>query len=339
MARKLRIQYEGAIYHVTARGVEKRPIFDDERDCGHFLERLQDGVAEYGVRLYLFCLMKNHFHLLVETPKMNLSAFMHKIQTAHTVYYNIRHERSGHLLQGRYSAKLVQDDKYLNKLSRYIHLNPICVDTVMRKPIKEKIAFLRGYRWSSYMGYAGLANSWPFVDEKPLLDVMSSNQDKEKRHNYRRYVEAGVEESDDDFKDVLEKAVWGIGDDEFNAKIRDMHVEIAMRARRPEDVALRKKEFNIASKDVIKVVAEELGINRECLFQKQYGHVERAVAGKMLIRFSGMNQRDVGILLKIGTGAAVCQQLKKLYAVVESDGNLANRMRKMEKLLSEKAGE
>jgi putative transposase len=108
MARKLRVQYEGAVYHVTARGVERRVIFDDDRDREHFLDRLGDSVQEYGVRLYLFCLMSNHFHLLVETPGGNLSAFMHKLQTAHTVFYNRRHERAGHLLQGRFNAKIVE---------------------------------------------------------------------------------------------------------------------------------------------------------------------------------------------------------------------------------------
>ena len=81
MARKLRVQYEGAMYHVTMRGVERRAIFKDDEDRERYLVRLGEAVEEYGVRVYLFCLMRNHAHLLVETPQANLSAFMHKLQT------------------------------------------------------------------------------------------------------------------------------------------------------------------------------------------------------------------------------------------------------------------
>jgi len=125
MARKLRVQFEGAIYHVTIRGVERRTLFNDNNDCERFLECLGEAVEESGVRLYLFCLMTNHVHLLVETPQGNLSAFMHKLQTAYTVYYNLRHKRVGHLMQGRFGAKPVEGDTYLLVLSRYIHLNPV----------------------------------------------------------------------------------------------------------------------------------------------------------------------------------------------------------------------
>ncbi|MFO7535147.1 MAG: transposase, partial [Kiritimatiellia bacterium] len=90
MARKLRVQFEGAIYHVRLRGVDRRKLFDDDDERARFLKRLAEAVEEYGVRLYLFCLMTNHVHLLVETPKANLSVFMHKLQTAYTVYYNLR---------------------------------------------------------------------------------------------------------------------------------------------------------------------------------------------------------------------------------------------------------
>jgi REP element-mobilizing transposase RayT len=112
MARKLRVEDPGAIYHVTVRGVERRPLFVDDRDRERFVRRLGDAVAEYGVRLYLFCLMGNHVHLLIETPQANLSAFMHKVQTAYTVYFNLRHGRSGHLMQGRFGAEPVEGDEY-----------------------------------------------------------------------------------------------------------------------------------------------------------------------------------------------------------------------------------
>jgi len=99
MARRLRIQFPGAIYHVTARGVERRRIFVDDVDRTRFLTQLGATARQCHVRLYLYCLMANHVHLVLETELLNLSQFMHKLETAYAVYFNLRHRRAGHLLQ------------------------------------------------------------------------------------------------------------------------------------------------------------------------------------------------------------------------------------------------
>ena len=147
MARKLRVQFEGAIYHVTIRGVDRRRIFDDDADRDRFLLKLGEAAEACGVRLYLFCLMTNHVHLLAETPHANLSVFMHKLQTDYTVYYYLRHRRSEHLMQGRFGAVLVQGDEYLLKLSRYIHLNPVFIRAQKAKTQEKRVKALR--EWTS----------------------------------------------------------------------------------------------------------------------------------------------------------------------------------------------
>ena len=101
MARLQRIEYEGAVYHVTARGNERRALFGDDGDRERFLRVLGESVASFEIRLYLFCLMTTHLHLVLETPRGNLGRFMHRLQTAYTVYFNHRHRRQGHLLPGR----------------------------------------------------------------------------------------------------------------------------------------------------------------------------------------------------------------------------------------------
>jgi putative transposase len=126
---------------------------------------LGEAVEETGVRLYLYCLMANHVHLVVETPGANLSAFMHKLETGYTVYFNLRHRRVGHLTQGRYHAKPVQGTDYLLKLTRYVHLNPVHVGALRAAPLEERQRRLREYVWSSYRGYAGLAKPQEFVSE------------------------------------------------------------------------------------------------------------------------------------------------------------------------------
>jgi len=128
MARKPRALFEGAIYHVTSRGNERRETFRDDRDRERFLERLADSALSHQVRVFLYCLMPNHFHFLVETPLGNLDRFMGSFLTGYTVYFNKRHDRSGHLFQGRYAAQLVEGNDYLLKLSRYVHLNPVQVE-------------------------------------------------------------------------------------------------------------------------------------------------------------------------------------------------------------------
>jgi putative transposase len=145
MARRLRIEYPGAIYHVTIRGVERRRIFVDDADRRRFLERLESTSNDCGIRLFLYCLMFNHAHFLLETPAANLGQFMHRLQTAYTVYFNLRHSRAGHLMQGRYGARLVEGDDYLLKLSRYVHLNPVFVGKWRNASLAERRQALRNY--------------------------------------------------------------------------------------------------------------------------------------------------------------------------------------------------
>jgi len=113
MARKLRIQYEGAIYHVTFRGNARQAIFGDDRDRERLTERVGEGAEDFGVRVYGYCWMGNHGHLLLETPAANVSAFMASVLSGYTVYYNLRHETSGHVMQGRFGSTVVSGDAYL----------------------------------------------------------------------------------------------------------------------------------------------------------------------------------------------------------------------------------
>jgi len=145
MARLARVEYEGAIYHVTVRGNNRRVLFVDDWDRRRFVKRLGDGAEECDVRVYAFCLMTKHVHLVVETPQANLRHFMHKLETAYTIYFNKRHMESGHLMQGRYGAKAVESDAYLLALTRYVHLNPVYVGAMVRKPLAKRMRALRAY--------------------------------------------------------------------------------------------------------------------------------------------------------------------------------------------------
>jgi REP element-mobilizing transposase RayT len=259
MARKLRVEYEGAIYHVVIRGVERRRLFDDDADRERFVGRLSKYAEEMEVRLYLFCLMANHVHLLVETPGGNLGHFMHRLQTAYTVYYNMRHGRAGHLFQGRYKAILVDGDEYLLRLSRYIHLNPVKVGKAKQLSLPERIKELRSYAWSSYRSYLGKAKPLEGLDEKPLLAMLGNR--KEARREYGRYVELGLVEKDEELAAVKQQGTWGIGSDEFVERVQALYDEKVRVCRQKEDVSFRRERGDrLGSDTVIGVVGDALGL-------------------------------------------------------------------------------
>jgi len=146
MARQLRIQYPGAFYHVTSRGNQKQPIVLADRDRSALLNYFQEAHDKLGAVIHTYCLMDNHYHLLLETPLGNLSNIMHFINTSYAIFINTSYSRTGHLLQGRYKAILVETDAYAQELSRYIHLNPVRA---------EIVALPEEYPWSSYREYLG----------------------------------------------------------------------------------------------------------------------------------------------------------------------------------------
>ena len=125
MARPLRLQYPGAVYHVMARGHERSPIYRDDEDRLSFLADLARVVQETRFVVHAYCLMTNHFHLLLRVKDIPLSKFMRRLLTGYAVTFNLRHNRSGHLFQNRYKSIVCDEEEYLLELVRYIHLNPL----------------------------------------------------------------------------------------------------------------------------------------------------------------------------------------------------------------------
>src|SRR5579862_2362628 len=155
MACPIRVEFEGAVYHVTARGNERREIFHSEQDKTLFLDTLKQCVVDSGIVLHAWCLMPNHYHLVVETPGGGLSRAIGWLQTTYTVRFNRRHQRSGHLFQGRFKAHLVEADEYAQWLVEYIHLNPVRPRCKGERIAAERAAELDAYPWSSHREYAG----------------------------------------------------------------------------------------------------------------------------------------------------------------------------------------
>lgn len=325
MARPQRIEYEGAVYHVTARGNERRAIFHDDADRTRLLRVLAESVRQFDVRVYLFCLMSNHIHLVVETPRANLSQFMHRLETAYTVYFNNRHDRCGHLMQGRYRARLVERDAYILRLSRYVHLNPVFTTAPRKRPIRERIAMLREYRWSSYRSYIGEDRPLDFVDYAPILTSVCSGL-RRQAQTYRLFVEAGIETIDAAFLEVASASSLCIGSESFRDRIRTLYRGLLESSSHAEDVSFRRRGRALPVDAILDVVCRRLAVGRKELLCRRRDSFSRAIASRMLCEHGGLTQRQAGEMLGIHTGASICQQLRKLARELESNRALRNQV-------------
>jgi len=178
MARPLRIEYPGAVYHITTRGNAYQDVFLDDTDREEFLEILEQTVDRFNWLCHAYCLMTNHYHLLIETVDPTLSRGMRQLNGVYTQAFNRRHERVGHLFQGRYKAILVEKEAYLLELSRYIVLNPVRAKMV-KKPEE--------WEWSSYRATAGLEGAPSFLTTDWILSQFADERKKAQRL-YRRFV-------------------------------------------------------------------------------------------------------------------------------------------------------
>jgi putative transposase len=206
MARPLRIEFPGAIYHATSRGNALASIFLDDIDRSTFLSVLGLTLRRFNVICHAFCLMTNHFHLLLETPDANLSKVMRQFNSVYTQAFNRRHGRVGHVLQGRYKSIVVDREAYLLELCRYIVLNPVRAGMV-NKP--------GTYQWSSYRATAGLEKKPDFLAVDWILEQFGSDRAQAWKE-YRLFVMAGLD-ADSPWNDLKGQCL--LGDDPFLEKL------------------------------------------------------------------------------------------------------------------------
>ena len=180
MARKPRIEFPGAFYHVVSRGNQRQNIFHDKSDHLAYLNRLEHYRKKYRVTVYAFILMSNHVHLLVETKDAPLTKFMQGLQFTYTQYYNRKYSKVGHLFQGRYKAILCDRDAYLLELVRYLHLNPARMKRSV-DPWK--------YQWSSHRAYMGDVS--PVEIETPSILGQFGRREGQARRSYLRFMKEG----------------------------------------------------------------------------------------------------------------------------------------------------
>jgi putative transposase len=332
MARPLRIEYAGAVYHVTVRGNQRSNIFRSTQDRERFLFKLEESAQRYDIRVYLFCLMTTHIHLVLETPRGNLGKFMHRLQTAYTVYFNRRHQQCGHLMQGRYGASVVDEDEYILKLSRYVHLNPVYIAAHRKKIYKERVDVLRGYVWSSYRSYIGKAKPLSFVDYAPILAMMGRVKRKQPG-TYRRFVESGIQDIDAAFIESKRQSRLCIGSGSFHAQVDEMYQELVDGCDSKEDVSFRHEAATYPMEAVLDGVCQVLEIDRSVLMSRQRDSLARPLAAKALCDYSGMTQREIAKLFNLSSGTAVSKQLARLSAVLKRDKSLRKVQEKINRAI------
>ena len=297
MGRPLRIEYVGAYYHVTARGNEQKDVFKSRRDREQFLGYLESAVLRYGAVIHAYCLMSNHYHLLIETPIGNLSQIMQHINGAYTNYFNVKRKRSGHLFQSRYKAILVDADEYTKELSRYIHLNPIRA-AMVSKPEE--------YCWSSFPDYIGERKAPDWLTTKLILGYFG--KEKSSRKNYRTFVE-------DLLAQKYESPLIGVvaatilGSEEFIKEITERYVDVKQADR---DVPAIKKLSSRPSIDTIIEAVQSISC-------------ENKTAAKASIylchKFSGAKLKEIGGRFGLGE-SAVSQASRRFALQMEEDNDL-----------------
>jgi putative transposase len=302
MARPLRIAYPGAWYHVTSRGNEQKDIFKSRRDREKFLDYLASATERYGAAIHCYCLMSNHYHLLLETPDGNLSQIMRHINGAYTTYFNIKRKRAGHLFQGRFKSILIEADEYAMDLSRYIHLNPVRAG--MSGDPGE-------YSWSSYKSYIGQSKAPAWLKTDFILGYFGKSV-TESGEKYRAFVkELMGKVYDSPLQGTIGTAV--LGTPGFVDTVKETHVGKRELAR--DLPALRQLSIRPSLEEIVTAVDTVLGTDKK---------LARQVGMYLCHRYSGERVREIGKLYKVSESA-----------ITEAARTFPRKMDKNEKLLEE----
>lgn len=310
MARPLRITYPGAFYHVTSRGNERKDVFKSKRDRERFLEYLESASQRYDAVVHAYCLMGNHYHLLMETPSGNLPQIMRHINGAYTTYFNVKRQRSGHLFQGRYKAILIDIDEYAEELSRYIHLNPVRARMVETP---------EEYEWSSYQYYIGKQKppEWLHIDF--ILGYFGEKVSLAQKQ-YQQFVDMlDNKEYESPLMEVVSSTILGAPD--FIAFIKDRYLA----GKKPDKDLPALKE--LSEKPSMGDILDEV----EYVFDG-----DRALARNIKLylcqRYTGEKLKDIGKHFGIGE-SGVSQACRRVAQRIDRDKKLKRKIGKIEKKL------
>ncbi len=312
MARPLRLEFAGAVYHVMARGHERSSIFREDADRRKFLRLLGEIASEERWVVHAYCLMRNHYHLLVETPEPGLSRGMRSLNGRYAQWFNWKHSRKGHLLEGRFRSVLVQKESHLLELCRYVVLNPVRAGAARRA---------EDWPWSSYRASAGLAPAPEWLEVDWTLSRFARSRSVARRA-YRRFVAEGKGSGE-----VLERGPY-LGDEDFRREIQRMLEDrptaddIPLRYHRASEVDLEK---------IQRAVAKEWRVSPADLSRSRGGDDKKAAIylARKLTRLTGREIGE-GFGVKLARVSNVVTEIER-----EQAGSLRRRIDRLRRRLSQ----
>ncbi len=302
MTRPLRIEYEGAWYHVMNRGAGRRVIYPTDQACEVFLETVGEAVRRFHLEVHGYCLMANHYHLLVRTPLGNLSRAMRHIDGIYTQRHNRLMDTDGPLLRGRYKAIVIDADAYLLTVSRYIHRNPVETEPPL-------VARLKDWPWSSYPAYIGSREPLDWLHREAVYRMLGR---KQHQRGYRLFVEAGVDEEIAEFYGRGRRPPV-LGDETFRERVM-------IDARDTTEVAHHERRLLQEPEAILEAVARHYGLPVEAMLRR--GRLDRLASQARSIAM-GLCQARAGLTLNEigerfgGIGySTVAQRIRRLRASV-----------------------
>ena len=326
MARPVRVDVAGGWYHITARGIERRTIFEDERDHAHFLELLPALRERYGVEIHAYVLLGNHYHLLIRTPQANASAAIQWLNVSYSLWFNRRRQRVGHVFQGRFASVLISGEgAWCLAVSAYLHLNPIRTKSAGlgkqtnraearglakfdRAAVRRRLKQLQAFRWSSYGAYAGLGPAPDWLTTQVLLERSGG------RKAYRRYVQQYV------VRGACPEGLEGfgvqlaLGSAAFLAQMK--HWVGRVTKEQPERKQVLKR---VTVADVVAVVERQRG-EPWAEFAQRHGDWGRELVLYLARQRTGLTLKEIGTALGIAEYKTVGKAVERFTSALAADG-------------------
>jgi putative transposase len=334
MPRPLRIEYEGARYHVMCRGNRETAVFGSDADADLFLKTLGEACARTDWKVHAWVLMSTHYHLLLETPHANLVEGMKWFQGAFTQRMNAMHKTWGHLFQGRYKAKVIEqaEPEYFRRVSTYIHLNPAAAGLLDRESGR-----LESYTWSSYPHYLKAPSRRP--DFLAVSDVLYCHHLKDTingRRLFREIMQENAEWAIEKGSEFFSRHYTGMdrgwvhGGQEFRRKMSEQLLEEqAGRGREVHDSEQRRDLTEAAVLSVIRVGLKHLGIHPSDLEGMKKSAPEKMLLARYIKENYSMENREISRLLHMGDRSVAGKSRK----IVERNRGLAKRYRSLKRAL------
>jgi len=317
MSRPLRIQYPDAWYHVMNRGRRGESVFLDKQDYSMFVELLKEVVDMYKVRVSAYCLIPNHYHLLLQTPGGDLARCMRHLNGIYTQRFNRAHHCDGQLFRGRYKSILVDADSYLLELVRYIHRNPLEAGLV-----KE----LNQYTWSSHKGYLSNAKKWNWLHKSFILSLFARDR-REGINTYKKFV---LMESPEEINRIFSKSKFPsiLGSEHFIDKVK----ENFFHKKRHDEIPESRRLAPDAEK-IMKAICKAFGVEESLLLSSRRGALNepRNVAIFLMRRLRGEKLEEIGRQFGIAKYSSVSSAIEKMKRDISVDHRLKDRVKNIEK--------